>query len=630
MALTVDDAIATLFTLTQHDEQPGVQGLTSTMVYDASYRTSYTEYAEVAAFQLSLEDDTAAINQLDALLADGKDALASLYTYRSVSKSFPESVQALDENAEPGLLQEAFALVDVEIQRLRDIHLWQMRAQSLIAADLQRFSGEMTGPTLTHLWSLLRVLDTCLLLDLLKHTKAAPLPDLLWFRRAVQSGRVDAAKGSDTDSDLEEFWSKRWAVLSSLQVGIPGNETVEEFFVQLMVVATGTIESGRTLLFADRLMLLRVLPVLISLAARTEAEADTLFRRRVKLDRLLRLFKREPLVAGYKEVPFALASLLPDLSPFFRKLCVEKGVLLPIPSNMDAKEVSRVYDLLPQMPVIVKAHEEFCPPSLQPPNAASWRNPLSSFLQPTPPLFAFSVTSLTVMKYARVKSRSSQAKEVRVEVYQVLLEGLLLLSPPHPCPSAGTAGAGAAGVGGVGPGGGKGKQSLSAYEQMVQHGFSQAELQAVLQLIISKASLPPSLLSPFQLITYMKGVAAMTTAVEENIAWGVAAMMTAVEGGIAWVLREGHASHLLYPPAPSPNAADRIHQGRGGDDDSGGGRHCMAYIKGVAAMMTAVEGDIAWVLREAIHADVQEFARVYVASLLKRVSSSNMDSPYAR
>ncbi|CAI5532639.1 unnamed protein product, partial [Closterium sp. Naga37s-1] len=56
----------------------------------------------------------------------------------------------------------------------------------------------------------------------------------------------------------------------------------------------------------------------------------------------------------------------------------------------------------------------------------------------------------------------------------------------------------------------------------------------------------------------------------------------------------------------------------------------IAYIKGVAAMMTAVEGDIAWVLREAIHADVQEFARVYVASLLKRVSSSNMDSPYAR
>ncbi|CAI5477374.1 unnamed protein product [Closterium sp. Yama58-4] len=70
MALTVDDAIATLFTLTQHDEQPGVQGLTSTMVYDASYRTSYTEYAEVASFQLSLEDDTAAINQLLTLEDD--------------------------------------------------------------------------------------------------------------------------------------------------------------------------------------------------------------------------------------------------------------------------------------------------------------------------------------------------------------------------------------------------------------------------------------------------------------------------------------------------------------------------------------------------------------------------------
>ncbi|CAI5477375.1 unnamed protein product [Closterium sp. Yama58-4] len=242
-----------------------------------------------------------------------------------------------------------------------------------------------------------------------------------------------------------------------------------------MVVATGTIESGRTLLFADRLMLLRVLPVLISLAARTEAEAETLFRRRVKLDRLLRLFKREPLVAGYKEVPFALASLLPDLSPFFRKLCVEKGVLLPVPSNMDAKEVSRVYDLLPQMPAIAKAHEELC-------------------LR-----FTAAMNKLTVMKHARVKSRSPQAKE------------------------------------------------------MVQHGFSQAELQAVLQVCIDAGSL---------------------------------AVVLKVE--------------------------------------------LIAYIKGVAAMMTAVEGDIAWVLREAIHADVQEFARVYVASLLKRVSSSNMDSPYAR
>ncbi|CAI5988117.1 unnamed protein product [Closterium sp. NIES-65] len=184
-------------------------------------------------------------------------------------------------------------------------------------------------------------------------------------------------------------------------------------------------------------------------------------------------------------------------------------------------DVSRVYDLLPQMPAIAKAHEELC-------------------LR-----FTAAMNKLTVMKHARVKSRSPQAKEVRVEVYRVLLEGLTALVyirffwtvrlhirrsrvrleldlpflPISRVPA---------------------RCSLlppAVFEQMVQHGFSQAELQAVLQLI--------------------------------------------------------------------------------------------AYIKGVAAMMTAVEGDIAWVLREAIHADVQEFARVYVASLLKRVSSSNMDSPYA-
>lgn len=66
---------------------------------------------------------------------------------------------------------------------------------------------------------------------------------------------------------------------------------MEEFLVQLMVVATGTVEGGRALLFADRLMLLRVLPVLVAMASRSDREAEALFKRRVKLDRLLRLFK---------------------------------------------------------------------------------------------------------------------------------------------------------------------------------------------------------------------------------------------------------------------------------------------------------------------------------------------------
>ncbi|CAI5493485.1 unnamed protein product, partial [Closterium sp. Naga37s-1] len=127
---------------------------------------------------------------------------------------------------------------------------------------------------------------------------------------------------------------------------------------------------------------------------------------------------------------------------------------------------------------------------------------------------------------------------------------------------------------------------------MVQHGFSQAELQAVLQVCIGAGFLA--------VVANVEAVSAVYISVDEI---------------------------LSSPPPLPPHSVDLI--------SSYPPSHLslvqlIAYIKGVAAMMTAVEGDIAWVLREAIHADVQEFARVYVASLLKRVSSSNMDSPYAR
>ncbi|CAI5463115.1 unnamed protein product [Closterium sp. Yama58-4] len=176
--------------------------------------------------------------------------------------------------------------------------------------------------------------------------------------------------------------------------------------------------------------------------------------------------------------------------------------------------------------------------------------------------------------------------------------------------------------------------------QMVHHGFSQPELQAVLQ--------PPSRVSPNMLTLPLRGG-------HDDGSGGRHRMGAA--GGHPCSLRG-----LGCPSSPTPQSpAHSIHERSRSDGDGSGGRHRMgaagghphplthikclsslalptppylvqliAFIKGVAAMMTAVEGDIAWVLREAIHADVQEFARVYVASLLKRVSSSNMDSPYAR
>ncbi|CAN1233835.1 Protein PIR [Linum perenne] len=215
MAVPVEEAIAALSTFSLEDEQPDVQGPAVLVSSERGATNSPTEYSDVAAYRLSLSEDTKALNQLNALVQEGKEMASVLYTYRSCVKALPQLPESM-KHSQADLYLETYQVLDLEMSRLREIQRWQSSAAAKLAADMQRFSRperRINGPTITHLWSMLKLLDVLLQLDHLKNAKASIPNDFTWYKRTFTQVSV---QWQEIDSMREE--------LDDLQVNFPQHE----------------------------------------------------------------------------------------------------------------------------------------------------------------------------------------------------------------------------------------------------------------------------------------------------------------------------------------------------------------------------------------------------------------------
>ncbi|CAM0870708.1 unnamed protein product [Alopecurus aequalis] len=367
MAIPVEEAIAALSTFSLEDEQPEVQGLAVLLSSERYATSSPIEYSDVAAYRLSLGEDTKAINQLNTLIQEGKEMASLLYTYRSCVKALPQLPDSMKHN-QADLYLETYQVLDLEMSRLREIQRWQASAASKLAADMQRFSRPerlVNGPTVTHFWSMLKLLDVLLQLDHLKNAKASIPNDFSWYKRTFTQV---STQWQDTDTmreeldDLQIFLSTRWAILLNLHAEMFRTNTVEDILQVLIVFCVESVELDFALLFPERHTLLRVLPVLVVLATSSEKESEALYKR-VKINRLLNIFKNDPVIPAFPDLHLSPAAILKELSSYFQNFSSQTRLLtLPAPHEIPPRELQdyqRHYLILNHMGTIRAEHDDF-------------------------------------------------------------------------------------------------------------------------------------------------------------------------------------------------------------------------------------------------------------------------------
>uniref|UniRef100_A0A2N9HCY5 CYRIA/CYRIB Rac1 binding domain-containing protein n=1 Tax=Fagus sylvatica TaxID=28930 RepID=A0A2N9HCY5_FAGSY len=394
MAVPVEEAIAALSTFSLEDEQPEVQGPGLWVSTERGATESPIEYSDVSAYRLSLSEDTKALNQLNVLIQEGKEMGSVLYTYRSCVKALPQLPDSMKQS-QADLYLETYQVLDLEMSRLREIQRWQASAASKLAADMQRFSRperRINGPTITHLWSMLKLLDVLVQLDHLKNAKASIPNDFSWYKRTFTQVSM---QWQDTDSmreeldDLQIFLSTRWAILLNLHVEMFRVNNVEDILQVLIVFAVESLELDFALLFPERHILLRVLPVLVVLATSSEKDSESLYKR-VKINRLINIFKNDPVIPAFPDLHLSPAAILKELSMYFQKFSSQTRLLtLPAPHELP--------------PPIRAEHDDF---TIR---------------------FASSMNQLLLLK-STDSADIEWSKEVKGSMYDVIVEGFQLLS----------------------------------------------------------------------------------------------------------------------------------------------------------------------------------------------------------
>lgn len=411
MAVPVEEAIAALSTFSLEDEQQEVQGAGLWVSSERGATESPIEYSDVSAYRLSLSEDTKALNQLNALIQEGKEMASVLYTYRSCVKALPQLPDSMKQS-QADLYLETYQVLDLEMSRLREIQRWQASAASKLAADMQRFSRperRINGPTITHLWSMLKLLDVLVQLDHLKNAKASIPNDFSWYKRTFTQVSI---QWQDTDSmreeldDLQIFLSTRWAILLNLHVEMFRVNNVEDILQVLIVFAVESLELDFALLFPERHILLRVLPVLVVLATSSEKDSESLYKR-VKINRLINIFKNEPVIPAFPDLHLSPAAILKELSMYFQKFSTQTRLLtLPAPHELpprEAQDYQRHYLIINHIGAIRAEHDDF---TIR---------------------FASSMNQLLLLKSID-NADIEWSKEVKGSIYDVIVEGFQLLS----------------------------------------------------------------------------------------------------------------------------------------------------------------------------------------------------------
>ncbi|XVF30955.1 hypothetical protein REPUB_Repub16aG0103700 [Reevesia pubescens] len=340
-----------------------------------------------------------------------EEAIAALFTF-SLEDEQPE-VQgpAILVSTERGSTNSPIVL-DLEMSRLREIQRWQASAASKLAADMQRFSRperRINGPTITHLWSMLKLLDVLVQLDHLKTAKASIPNDFSWYKRTFTQVSV---QWSDTDSmreeldDLQIFLSTRWAILLNLHMEMFRVNNVEDILQALIVFAVESLELDFALLFPERHMLLRVLPVLVVMATSSDKDSESLYKR-VKINRLINIFKNDPVIPAFPDLHLSPAAILKELSMYFQKFSSQTRLLtLPAPHELpprEAQEYPRHYLIVNHIGAIRAEHDDFVI------------------------RFASSMNQLLLLK-STDGADIEWCKEVKGNMYDIVVEGFQLLS----------------------------------------------------------------------------------------------------------------------------------------------------------------------------------------------------------
>ncbi|KAJ3311868.1 Cytoplasmic FMR1-interacting protein 2 [Boothiomyces sp. JEL0838] len=280
----------------------------------AQYLDVKAEKTSVAAHKY-FQKEAQYISRINSVLEEGRALVNTLYAFRSCGKAIPQ-VQSHDQANKELLYHQTCAVLNPEIGRMVD--LMQFR-DKLIAA----FSESLTGlipdvkdrdffPSEAFLITLANLLDLTVSIDVMKNFKGSMSNDLSMYKRAKS---VLVKDQSDPEfailPKLVFFLANKDHFANDLKKALSTmNSFYEEIFLDMINMCADFIEKGHYLTPNTKHMYVRAIAFAIFLIDGEGDDMDFVKKKKIKPERLIKLFRTTAVVPLFGDIAISIASIL--------------------------------------------------------------------------------------------------------------------------------------------------------------------------------------------------------------------------------------------------------------------------------------------------------------------------------
>jgi cytoplasmic FMR1 interacting protein len=278
------------------------------------------DYRDRLAFPASqFTEETMALEQLNALLIQGQEYIAMLYTYRSCSKAIPMVQGDTPDETKILIHKQTFNILRPQILKLKEFMEFHEKAVGVIRVNVllvQKADAAKSVQSEPLLDLLIDAIDMLVLLDALKDMRAALQNDFSRYKRAftpIRGELADSDRLSDEIHTLQMFLSNPQQahnlIMSHLKTDVHKVAHFEVVISLLINHAMDCIETGTYLTPNELHAYYRVLPHLLYLVDSDDQKGGhNVFKLgssdkiKFSLSRMQKLFKSFPIIPLYADM----------------------------------------------------------------------------------------------------------------------------------------------------------------------------------------------------------------------------------------------------------------------------------------------------------------------------------------
>lgn len=332
--------------------------LVDSQLYDINFlkdkQTDKTVERAIGFFVLEAQG-TAKLLQL---LKEGNEIATMLYSYRSVSRAIPQVQPDDPRKAEHYRKQYEILLPEIEKMKkfmtFRDLAIAKL--SDVFKAVIPEAKDKQSSFSSDFITVLAEVLDMFIRMDALKNIKSSMNNDFSMYRRAVPNipGLSVNEEETITQHMLYNFLANNDQYSAELKKSLSKlSFPSEDVIIDVLQTCADRLEAAnqRPIFYEQKHCLLRVIAFCIFLLDGPTPEEDITKKKKLKLDRYVKLFKQTPVVTLF-------ADLSLNLSMIYKKAPHLKDVKWDDVDEKAKRELAEQYSMLNVLDSIRSEHTQ--------------------------------------------------------------------------------------------------------------------------------------------------------------------------------------------------------------------------------------------------------------------------------